>query len=78
MGRLLTADTSGVPDADTLSRADLDSAALVTEPTLKAWGLQFDFLHEEDDLRKIASAFGQAEAGSRPVAILLTNDLGGC
>jgi sulfopyruvate decarboxylase TPP-binding subunit len=76
MGRLLTTDTSCVLDADTLSRADVDSAALVTEPTLKAWGLPFDFVHEEDDLRKIANAFGQAEALSRPVAILLTNDLG--
>jgi sulfopyruvate decarboxylase subunit alpha len=65
-----------VLDADALSRADLDSAALVTEPTLKAWGVPFDFLHDEGDLQKISAAFRQAEAQSQPVAVLITDDLG--
>ena len=75
LSRLQAAEAACLLDAETLSRADLDSAALVTEPTLKAWGLPFDYLQEEDDLRKIASAFGQAEAESRPIALLITNDL---
>lgn len=75
LSRLRTAEAACMLDAETLSRADLDSAAMVTEPTLKAWGLPFDFLQDENDLPKIACAFGQAEADSRPVALLITNDL---
>lgn len=63
-------------DAEMLSRAELDSAALVTEPTLRAWGLPFYFLHEESDLPKISDAFRRAEGHSQPVAVLITSDLG--
>jgi hypothetical protein len=63
-------------NADALSCAGMDSAALITEPTLKAWGVPFDFLHEDGDLTKISSAFRQAMAQSQPVAVLITDDLG--
>jgi sulfopyruvate decarboxylase TPP-binding subunit len=62
-------------DADTLSRADLDSVALITEPTFRAWGISFDFLHEEEDLKKISVAFQQAEMQSHPIVLLITDDL---
>ena len=69
-------DTALEYDAEMLSRAELDSAALVTEPTLKAWGLPFYFLHEESDLPKISEAFRRAEDHSQPVAVFITSDLG--
>jgi sulfopyruvate decarboxylase TPP-binding subunit len=65
----------GMWDAETLSRPQLDSAALVTEPTLKAWGLAYDFLHTEEDLPKLADAFRKAAAGQQPHGILITGDL---
>jgi sulfopyruvate decarboxylase TPP-binding subunit len=55
-----------------LSRADLDSAASVTEPTLNAWNVPYDFLEKDDDLPKIGQAFSRAEQESRPVALLVT------
>ena len=65
------------PDAEVLSRAHLDSAALITEPTLRAWGVPYDFLHGEGDLPVIARAFRDAAAGDRPYALLITGDLTG-
>jgi hypothetical protein len=62
-------------DAGTLSLPQLDSAALVTEPTLKAWGLPYEFLHAEEDLPRLADAFRRAEEEQRPFAILVTRDL---
>jgi sulfopyruvate decarboxylase subunit alpha len=60
---------------DDFSRADLDSAALVTEPTLTAWNVPFDLLKEEADLPKVGAAFARAERESRPVALLIASDL---
>jgi sulfopyruvate decarboxylase TPP-binding subunit len=57
-----------------LSRPDLDSTALVTEPTLAAWGLPFDFLHEDSDLAKLTAAFDGARRLEQPVALLITRD----
>jgi sulfopyruvate decarboxylase TPP-binding subunit len=62
-------------DAVTLSRADLDSVALFTEPTLDAWGLPYSFLRDEQDLPRIAEAFQVAESQMRPVAVLITTNL---
>jgi len=49
-----------------LSAAHLDSAALVTEPTLKAWGVPFGFLHGDDDLAGISAAFRKVAACEHP------------
>jgi sulfopyruvate decarboxylase subunit alpha len=57
------------------SRADMDSAAIITEPTLKAWNVPFDFLKTDADLPKVAQAFSRAEKESRPVALLVTGDM---
>jgi sulfopyruvate decarboxylase subunit alpha len=62
-------------DFDRFSRPDLDSAALVTEPTLKAWGVPFDFLESDADLPKISEAFSRAQKESWPVALLVTEDM---
>jgi sulfopyruvate decarboxylase subunit alpha len=62
-------------DPDKFSRPDLDSAALVTEPTLDAWGVPFDFLHSDADLPKILQAFARTQRESWPVALLVTQDM---
>jgi len=63
-------------NADTLSCAGQDSAALVTEPTLAAWGVPFDFLNDDGCLMKIAEAFNKANAQLQPVAVMVTDELG--
>lgn len=67
--------TDGFAEPERFSRADLDSAALVTEPTLKAWGLPYDFLHSDADIAKVAEALGMADRERRPVALLVTSDM---
>jgi sulfopyruvate decarboxylase subunit alpha len=62
-------------DAVALSRADLDSAACFTQPTLDAWGLPYSFMRDERDLPRIAEAFRWAESQMRPVAVLITTNL---
>ena len=63
-------------DPDEFSKSDLDSAALVTEPTLKAWGVPFEFLDSDADLPKIRQSFSRAQRESRPVALLVTSPMG--
>lgn len=63
------------PNPEILSRPDLDSVAVMTEPTLRAWGVPFDFLHTDDDVSKISTAFAQAQKLSAPVAVLVTQDM---
>jgi sulfopyruvate decarboxylase subunit alpha len=63
------------PTAEILGRPDLDSVAVMTEPTLRAWGVPFDFLHTDEDVAKISAAFAQAQQRSAPVAVLVTQDL---
>ena len=62
-------------DPDEFSKPDLDSAALVTEPTLNAWGVPFEFLNSDADLPKILQSFSRAQRESRPVALLVTNNM---
>jgi sulfopyruvate decarboxylase subunit alpha len=62
-------------DAENLSRADFDSAALITEPTLDAWGLPYSLMGEDGDLGRISEAFQMAGCQMRPVAVLITTNL---
>ncbi|MBI2949968.1 MAG: hypothetical protein HYY23_20230 [Verrucomicrobia bacterium] len=61
-------------DAELLSKAGLDSVAVLTEPTLKAWGVPYDFLHADADVLRIAEAFRKAQNLEQPVAVLITRD----
>ena len=63
------------PDPEILSRPELDSVAVMTEPTLRAWGMAFDFLHTDNDVSKISVAFAQAPKLSAPVVLLITQDM---
>lgn len=65
---------SDILNADLLSRQDLDSVALLTEPTLKAWNVPFDFVHSDTDVPKISEAFRRAQELEQPVAVLITSD----
>lgn len=63
------------PDAEILSRPYLDSAALITEATLKAWGLPYGFLHGDGDVSVLSSAFSRVEKDQAPFGVLITQDL---
>jgi hypothetical protein len=58
-----------------LSRPDLDSVALLTEPTLQAWGLPYDFLFADEDLPKISQAFRKAQETFQPTVLLIPREL---
>lgn len=61
------------PDAtDVMTRADVDSAAVLTEPTLAAWQVPHSRLRSEEDITR---AFTQAGELSQPVAVLITETL---
>jgi len=62
-------------DPETLSRPELDSVALLTEPTLKAWGLSYDFLLESADVSRISQAFMKANATSGPTVLLIPREV---
>jgi sulfopyruvate decarboxylase subunit alpha len=62
-------------DPDEFSQPDLDSAALITEPTLNAWGVPFEFLDSDADLPKILQSFSRAQREFRPVALLVTDNM---
>ena len=66
---------TGCREIDSLSDAQLDSVALVTEPTIQAWGLPYDYLENEDKLGKVARADREAADGSRPVALIIPTNL---
>lgn len=63
------------PNPEILSRPELDSVAVMTEPTLRAWGMAFDFLHTDNDISKISVAFAQAPKLSAPVVLLITQEM---
>ena len=52
-------------------RSDLDSVALITEPTLQAWGVPFRLYRSDSNLPRVREAWERAHRKSRPVALLL-------
>ncbi len=58
-----------------LVRADVDSVALLTEPTLAAWRVPYACYAGPHDLSKLERAFVQADELSRPAALLVTRAL---
>ncbi len=64
------------PEADRtrelLTRADVDSTALLTEPTLEAWGIPFSVCRGEDDpTEAIRATITDAHSRCIPVALVL-------
>ncbi len=59
-----------------LTRADIDSTALLTEPTLEAWGVPFARCEgEEDPTAALVAVIGRARALGRPAALVLARTL---
>ncbi len=58
-----------------LTRADVDSVAVVTEPTLDAWRVRYELYRSDADISRVQRAFERANEVSRPVALLLTQAL---
>jgi sulfopyruvate decarboxylase subunit alpha len=61
--------------AETLVRQDLDGVALMTEPTLRAWGIPYERIASAEDLPRIGLAFARARGEQRVVALLLCSSL---
>jgi sulfopyruvate decarboxylase subunit alpha len=59
------------PEGELLSRADVDSVAVLTEPTLRAWGVPYDFLRADADVPRLGEAFARAAEREQPVALLV-------
>lgn len=61
---------------DSLTRPDVDSTALLTQPTLDAWGIPWDVCGADDDPADgIAALTAEAQDQGRPVALILTRAL---
>jgi sulfopyruvate decarboxylase TPP-binding subunit len=59
-----------------LRRADVDSVAVLTEPTLEAWGVPFRRCEEEDDpAAALLATIEDARAEERPVALVVARKL---
>ena len=61
-------------NVELISNMEYDSTAVLVEPTLKAWGIPYDFLHDDADVPKITEAFRKAQELEQPVAVLITKD----
>lgn len=61
---------------ESMTRPDVDSTALLTEPTLDAWGIPYGHCGEGDDpTTLIAGTVEATEEQGRPVALILTRGL---
>ncbi len=58
-----------------VSDSDLDSTALLIEPTLRAWGIPYRRYGSDRDAPLVAEAWDRAHREARPVALLLTRSL---
>lgn len=57
--------------AQTMKRADIDSVALITEPTLEAWEVPYTTYRSEADAEDVARLWTRAQDAGHPVAVLL-------
>jgi sulfopyruvate decarboxylase TPP-binding subunit len=57
--------------ADDLSRREVDSVAMLLEPTLRAWNLPYEIISDNSELGKILAAYTQAQAEMRPTAVVI-------
>lgn len=60
---------------DTMKRPDIDSVALMTEPTLRAWEIPYREYATDADGEAVRALWELADAESRPVALLLPRNL---
>ncbi|NNF14922.1 MAG: hypothetical protein HKN72_16965 [Gemmatimonadetes bacterium] len=61
---------------DSLTRPDVDSTALLTEPTLDAWGIPWSVCHEDADVPDaVTGLVEEAQRTERPTALILVRSL---
>ena len=53
-----------------------DSAARFTEPTLRAWGIDYRLIESDADAERISEAFQEARSSERPVVCLMGPEYG--
>jgi hypothetical protein len=61
-----------------LVRPDVDTTALLTEPTLRSWEIPTAFVDSREDLPTVIKMWERARLDSRPVAVLLRQRLLPC
>jgi len=62
--------------SELLTRADVDSTALLTEPTLDAWGIPFERCEgDHDPAAALARTIESARAEGRPRAVIMARAL---
>jgi len=66
------------PDRNDLVQAELDSVAVLTEPTLLAWRVPLERLGDDDPALCLETAWERAQREQRPIAVLLDRGLGPC
>lgn len=74
MGRAGLSPASGL-GPELVTRADVDSVALHTEPTLHAWGIPFTRAESEVDFDALDAVITRARTEQRPVAWVLAQRL---
>ena len=63
-------------EIELLTRADVDSAALLTEPTLEAWGIPYRRCEgDQDPVEAVTSTIADARQQGRPTAVVMTRPL---
>jgi hypothetical protein len=63
------------PDRATLVRPDVDSTPLLTEPTLRTWGIPNLIMSSDGDVGAVIDLWSRARTESRPVVALLRERL---
>ena len=67
---------SDLRERDLLTRGDVDSVALLTEPTLEVWGVPFERCEGEDDPSTVlARTIDSARSTERPTAVVMARGL---
>ncbi len=60
---------------DDLSRRDVDSVAVLLEPTLRAWNIPYEIITDNSELEKIIAAQQRAQNETRPTAIVIAENV---
>ncbi len=60
---------------DELSRRDLDSVAVLLEPTLRAWGLSYELVSDNAELEKISAAQQRALEQNFPHVVVVADTI---
>lgn len=60
---------------DILTRREIDSVALLLEPTLRAWEIPYEVVNDNAELERVPAAMQRAELAQRPVAVVIADTI---